>query len=226
MTTTRTLRTAEIPEELTIPQGETQVVLEDGRGVNQNRRTVIRVRRGATLTYVATFAPSATLRRAIHLELDADARAELIGFVVGSNADKLTLTLDEDHLRGASWARTSVHGLLRDTAQLDLHGLVSIRPDANGSDGLFEGRAILASPDAHATIVPSLEIEARDVKATHRTAVGPVDGEQLFYLQTRGCTLAEARTLILEGFFEQLLSRLPDPATRNLVRTQWKDARI
>lgn len=222
MSVPKVMQTVDVPAELIIPNGETQTVFEDGRSIAKDQRTIIRVGRGATLTYVATFFARTAYRRTITVALEEQARAELIGFVVGADAGKATLTLNEDHVRGASWGRTTVYSLLAGASQLALRGLISIRPAANGSDGLFEGRAILLSRRARATVIPSLEIEARDVKATHRTAVSPIDPEQAFYCETRGCTLSEAQTLITHGFFEQLLNRLPDAAERDTVRAQWQ----
>ena len=54
-----------------------------------------------------------------------------------------------------------------------------------------------------------LEIEADDVRCTHGVAVGPVDQEQAFYLMSRGLSATESERLIVEGFFEQILKRIP-----------------
>ena len=222
MNDVESIKTEKVPDVLVIPEGEARVIHEDGKTIAKDRQTIIRVGRAASLVYVATLGASTRYRRTITIELDDGARAELVGFVVGRDGGNVVLTLKEDHVRGASWGRTTVYGLLTDASQLDLRALISIRPTANGSDGLFEGRAMLLSRDARATVVPSLEIEARDVKATHRAAVGPIDPEQAFYCETRGCTLQEAQTLIMHGFFEQLLHRLQSETQRAAARAEWQ----
>jgi Fe-S cluster assembly protein SufD len=54
-----------------------------------------------------------------------------------------------------------------------------------------------------------LEIEANDVRCTHGATVGPIDEDQVFYLMARGIERAEAERLIVEGFFDALLQKIP-----------------
>ena len=61
-----------------------------------------------------------------------------------------------------------------------------------------------------------LEIEANDVKCSHASTVGPIDEDQLYYLETRGVRPEEAERLIVLGFFDDVFDRLPVPS---LVRT-------
>ena len=59
------------------------------------------------------------------------------------------------------------------------------------------------------TLGPGLEIEADDVVCTHASAIGRLDEEELFYLMSRGIPRADAVRLIVEGFFQPSLDRLP-----------------
>jgi Fe-S cluster assembly scaffold protein SufB len=107
---------------------------------------------------------------------------------------------------------------MADQSTFHLNGLIDIRPEANHSDARLEGRSILLSKDAKSTLIPSLEIAARDVKASHAAATGPIDPEQVFYLTSRGLSADEARALILHGFLQDVLGKLPnDPATEALT---------
>jgi Fe-S cluster assembly protein SufD len=62
---------------------------------------------------------------------------------------------------------------------------------------------------AGAESIPNLEIEANDVKCSHASAVGPIDEDQLYYLESRGVPPAEAERLIVLGFFDDVFARLP-----------------
>src|SRR2546423_3759204 len=65
---------------------------------------------------------------------------------------------------------------------------------------------------AGAECTPRLEILNNDlVRCAHASAVGPVDEEQQYYLESRGLDPEAARRLIVFGFFGEVLSRLPDP---------------
>ena len=59
--------------------------------------------------------------------------------------------------------------------------------------------------DAWAESVPNLEIENNDVRCSHASAVGPIDEEQRFYLESRGVPPAVAERLIVAGFFDEVL---------------------
>ena len=61
------------------------------------------------------------------------------------------------------------------------------------------------SPDAWAESVPNLEIEHNDVRCSHASAVGPIDDDQRFYLESRGVPPEAAERLVVNGFFEEVL---------------------
>jgi Fe-S cluster assembly protein SufD len=55
-----------------------------------------------------------------------------------------------------------------------------------------------------------LEIEANDLRCNHGATVSQVDEDQVFYLMSRGIPRDEAVRLIVEGFFQPSLDRLPE----------------
>ena len=64
--------------------------------------------------------------------------------------------------------------------------------------------------------MPNLDIQENDVRCSHASAVGPIDAEQRFYLESRGIPRAAATRLILLGFFQELLARA-EPAVQDHV---------
>ena len=66
---------------------------------------------------------------------------------------------------------------------------------------------------------PNLEIENNDVRCSHASAVGPVDAEQRFYLESRGVPTGEAERLIVAGFLGEVLETLPVKAMREPLRS-------
>ena len=56
-----------------------------------------------------------------------------------------------------------------------------------------------------------LEILTSDiVRASHGATAGPVDQEQLFYMQARGIARPEAESMLVTAFLEDVLSRVPN----------------
>ena len=89
-------------------------------------------------------------------------------------------------------------------------GDVLIRAEATGTDTYEINRNLVLSDGARADSVPNLEIETGEVVgAGHASATGRFDDEQLFYLMSRGISEAEARKLVVRGFFAELLNKIP-----------------
>ncbi|MGN9775783.1 Fe-S cluster assembly protein SufD [Micromonospora sp. H33] len=94
-------------------------------------------------------------------------------------------------------------------------GDVLIRAEATGTDTYEINRNLLLTDGARADSVPNLEIETGEIAgAGHASATGRFDDEQLFYLMARGIPEAEARRLVVRGFFAELLNKIPVESLR------------
>jgi Fe-S cluster assembly protein SufD len=71
--------------------------------------------------------------------------------------------------------------------------------------------------------VPNLEIEENDVRCSHASAVGPIDEDQRFYLESRGVPTHVADRLITLGFLDDVLVRTPVPALLPWLRQHLSD---
>ena len=146
------------------------------------------------------------------------AQADLLG-VVGlrdrQHADFQTL---QDHYGDATRSDLVIHDALRDRASANFTGLIRINKSARQTESSQEQKNILLSDRAKADSDPKLEILNNDViRCTHGAAVGPVDEEMVFYLQSRGLDRATAEQLIVEGFFQSTLGKLDCPAVEAAV---------
>ncbi len=89
-------------------------------------------------------------------------------------------------------------------------GDVLIRAEATGTDTYEINRNLVLTDGAVAHSVPNLEIETGEITgAGHASATGRFDDEQLFYLMSRGIPSDEARKLVVRGFFNELLGKIP-----------------
>ena len=97
-------------------------------------------------------------------------------------------------------------------------------PDAQKTDGFQANRNMILSDYARADSIPGLEIEADDVRCTHAATVGKMEPEYIFYLMTRGIPRREAERLFLNGYFQDVLDRIPfaDVQTRLLADVDGK----
>jgi Fe-S cluster assembly protein SufD len=74
------------------------------------------------------------------------------------------------------------------------------------------------SKDARGDSIPGLEILADDVRCTHGSTVGKIDEEELFYLKSRGIPQKSAERLIVEGFFDPVMQRIPFERVRERLQ--------
>ncbi|GAA4763360.1 Fe-S cluster assembly protein SufD [Microbacterium gilvum] len=96
-----------------------------------------------------------------------------------------------------------------DTARAVWIGDVLIGPDATGTDSYEANRNLILTNGARADSIPNLEIQTGDIKgAGHASATGRFDDEQLFYLQARGISDAEARRLVVLGFLNEIAQKI------------------
>src|SRR5258708_6560924 len=94
---------------------------------------------------------------------------------------------------------------------------IRIEKGAARSDAYQANRNLVLSDHAKATSIPMLEIDNNDVRCTHGATVGPVDPQSMFYLQSRGIPAPTAKRMIVQGFFGDVLDRIPFEHARNLI---------
>src|SRR5207302_8998011 len=100
---------------------------------------------------------------------------------------------------------------VRDQARSVYGGLIDVAPEAVHADGYVENRNLLLSRGAKADSVPRLEIRANDVRCGHGATAGHIDDDERFYLMARGVPPEQADALIVRGFMDDVVGRVPYP---------------
>lgn len=118
----------------------------------------------------------------------------------------------QDHAAPKTRSNLLFKGAVQGHSQSVYTGLIRVRKEAKGTDAFQTNRNLKLSEHAWAESVPNLDIETNDVRCSHASTVGPVDVDQLFYLESRGVPPDLAERLIVLGFFAEVLERLPAPA--------------
>jgi Fe-S cluster assembly protein SufD len=148
------------------------------------------------------------------------ATGTLLAAYLGNHDQMLDFRTFQDHAAPDTTSELLFKGALAGSSRSVYTGLIRVRPDARGTEAFQTNRNLKLSEHAWAESVPNLEIENNDVKCSHASAVGPVDPEQRFYLESRGVPTAEAERLIVAGFFDDVLSRFPAIEVAELVRAE------
>ncbi|HEY5336308.1 MAG TPA: Fe-S cluster assembly protein SufD, partial [Mycobacteriales bacterium] len=192
-------------------------VHEQDRDAVHAEAQAIRVGRDARIRHVVVTLGGDVVRVTPTVTYDGPGGdAELSGLFLTGAGQHHEHQLFVDHTAPHCRSRVLYKGALQgDGAHSVWVGDVRIGPDADGTDTYELNRNLVLTDGARADSVPNLEIETGEViGAGHASATGRFDDEQLFYCMARGIPEAEARRLVVRGFFADVLGRIDDDSLR------------
>ncbi len=130
----------------------------------------------------------------------------------------MDLTSNLRHQKPHTKGEVTVKGVLKDKSQSVFWGLIRIEPDAQHANAFQSQRSLILENGPRSNAIPSLEIEANDVRCTHAASASQIDEEQIFYLKSRGLRDDEAKKTIVDGFFEPIIAKIPLPLMQARIR--------
>lgn len=143
--------------------------------------------------------------------------ADIRGLFVGDGKQHIEHVTRQYHNGVGAESDLLIRGVLTDESQAVQYGLIRITPEGQKTSAHQTMRNLLLDDGAGADPIPMLEIEADDVKCSHAAAVGPVDPDQLFYLQARGIPPKVAERLVVRGFLSEIADGVPDQHMREVI---------
>ena len=133
----------------------------------------------------------------------------------GAQVGDITTVVTHAAPLGAS--RQTVKNVLTGRARGVFQGRIEVDRRAQKTDGYQMSQALLLSPEAEMDTKPELQIYADDVKCSHGATVGELDGEQVFYLRSRGIPEPEARAMLIRAFLDDALAAVSHEPARALL---------
>ena len=146
------------------------------------------------------------------------AESHLAATYFGKGDQVQDLRTHQEHAVAKTSSDLVFKGAVRDQSRSVYSGMIHIAKGAKRSNAAQTNRNLVLSEGAHADSVPNLNIEENDVRCSHASAVGPIDAEQRFYLESRGLPPAVADRLILLGFFDDLFDAVPNAGCASYLR--------
>jgi len=167
--------------------------------------------KGAELSASLVGLGSALSRTKLEVTLAGEgSRAELLGLGFGNGKQHFDYVTLQDHVAPRTASDLLFKAALDGESSAVWNGTVRIQKGAGQSEANQTSRNLLLSEHAKAAPIPVLEIEAYDVlRCSHGATAGPLDEDQLFYLESRGVEPVDAERLLVEAFFREVLDRLP-----------------
>ena len=178
------------------------------------------VAKDATLEWSACSTGAKTGKTRMETRLTGEgATGRLSAVYVVDGKRHLDLDTTQEHDAPNAVSDLAFKGVLLDASRSVWRGVIRVAEGAQGTDAYQENRNLLLSSTARADSIPGLEIDTNDVRCTHGATAGPVDPMLRFYLMSRGIARAEAERMIVEGFLEEALERIPDLRIREALTT-------
>lgn len=137
------------------------------------------------------------------------ATSEMLGIYFGDGTQHFDQHTIQDHVKPNTTSDLLFKGALRDRARQVFSGMIKVEPGAQKTNAYQANRNLLLSDKARVDSMPKLEIGANDVRCTHGATMGQVEPEYMFYLRSRGLTREEAERMIVEGFLDEIVQRIP-----------------
>lgn len=208
----------------------------------------IEIEEGArlTLTYLRNNSTESVSVGRLEAKLHQNSYFKFIDFSLGSKLSRMTVdvklsgaggevnllglsTLDEknisdnqlnvEHLAPNCVSRQLYKGVLSDNARSIFAGRVFVEKGAIGTDSDQLSKNLLLSRGAEVDTKPQLEVYADDVKATHGAAVGRLNQDELFYLQSRGIPKSESVSMLAKAFIDDILFQVADADAQAYARS-------
>lgn len=189
------------------------VVSRWGEGASALTRLVAHLAKDSQLRVLFLGLGGATTKAFVSGELEGTgSKSEFLGLVFASSQQHFDVDTQQNHKVPACASDVLFNCALDHRARTVFTGNIFVAPGAQQTDAYQKNRNLLLSGKAHADSSPKLELLANDVRCTHGATFATYDQDQQFYLQSRGMRDAEARRLIISGFFQEVIERLEGPA--------------
>jgi len=175
----------------------------------------VRVARDGNLDWIFGAIGSHLTKNFSEMDLDGQgAVGKMSGFYFTDGMQHLDHDTQQNHLAPNTTSDLLFKGALREKSRSVWQGMIYVAPGAQKTDGYQANRNLVLSREARADSIPGLEILADDVRCTHGATVGKIDPDQVFYARSRGIPYREAERLIVEGFFDPIMQRIPFEGVR------------
>ena len=183
-----------------------------------------RVERGGNLDWIFGAIGSRLTKNFSDLDLAGEgAQGRMSGFYFTDGTQHLDHDTQQNHLAPHTTSDLLFKGALKGKSRSVWQGMIYVAPNAQKTDGYQANRNLVLDDQARADSIPGLEILADDVRCTHGATVGKLELEPLFYLKSRGISQREAEQLVVEGFFDPIMQRIPFEGVRERFQQAIQD---
>ena len=137
----------------------------------------------------------------------------------GQHVDNHTTVL---HQVGNTQSSQTYKGILSGKSRAVFNGKIVVKKDAQLTNAFQLNRNLLLDDQSEVNTKPELQIDANDVKCSHGAAIGPINPDEMFYLESRGIPARQAAVLLCRGYANDVVEAISNPVARAKLRP-WMD---
>ncbi len=146
--------------------------------------------------------------------------ARMSGLFFGDGRQHFDLDTQQNHNAADTVSDLLYKGALKQKARSVWQGMIKALPGSQRIDGFQANRNLILERTARADSIPGLEIQADDVRCTHASTIGRLNDTEIFYLMSRGIPRDEAVRMVVLGFFDPIMQRIPFEGVRDRIATR------
>lgn len=133
---------------------------------------------------------------------------KIFGLYQGKGRERYKITTVQYHAAPESKSSLLIKGVFDDYSSFYHQGLIRIEKEAQKSHAYEKNQNLVLSENVSVDSKPQLEILANDVYCTHGSTTGYLNQDQIYYLRTRGLSLVQARRLLINGFIDEIKTKI------------------
>ena len=133
---------------------------------------------------------------------------QILGLFIGKNKDRFQVETIQHHVAPNSVSNLLIKGVFYDESKFIYQGLIRIEKAAQKTHAYQKNQNLIMSDSCFVDSRPFLEILANDVFCTHGSTTGKLNQDQIYYLLTRNLTKKTAEKLLIDGFIQEIPSRI------------------
>ncbi len=159
------------------------------------------------------------------IKVDLDTRAHIdAGHLLYLNQDAKRGTVSKIVHKGEhSTSKQEAKNILDGQARGIFDALIKVEHSAKYTKAHQNSKAILLHEGAYMVAKPQLEIYIDELEASHGATTGQLDKKQLFYLQSRGISYAEARKILVIAFANTLIDTVKDSRHQERIQAAFEE---
>ncbi len=156
------------------------------------------------------------------IELMEESRLDADHLLMGSGSGTRGNAVQIVHKAPDAVTEQNAKAILAQKAKGIFDGLIRVEHSGKGAVTHQNSKTILLGNEAFMVSKPQLEIYIDELEASHGSTTGEIDEAQLFYLQSRGISRAEAKKMLIFAFVQEMIERVDDEAIAKRIEAAFE----